>query len=500
MSTSEPGTELLAADWPAVAEPPAVGDQVDEGQVDEPDAGAVIEGELVDDEDEVDVELGTDLALVDPAPAQPGDSIASQVRAAVWQPEGKIADALARVLVGYDPDGQVAAETAEMFAEYSLARNTRYAYTYQIIRYVIWCGDTGRRHLPDKDEAPERWLTEMVTNVRDWVAANYAMRRADGRLRGRDGQPYSPDTVRLSLAAISKLYERRGHTVAPTHHQDVRGQMRAYARRWAEDRNKRDIAYVPTWSEVVALARSCDLDTVAGIRDAFLLRLASETGRRNSELMAMNWDDIAEVVPKVVWRVDWPTSKTNPYGDRVDQSTVQADAGDGETPALAPDVDTIRLGMMWREVCRARGLVGKGLPVFCKVRTGTKRKDGSLSGVVLPARMDRKNYQDVIRSAGHRSGMLYDPVTGEVRKLVPHSMRAYMATWGAAAGLPLAAICDQGGWNRNSPVVLRYMRLGATLNENNPGVRIRQLALRQQQQEADRRRRMERAGGDAQNA
>lgn len=475
-------TEPSAVDWPVVAGPP-------------PASGPVIEGELLpaaDDELDVDVELGTDLALVEPD--GPGDSVASAVRAAVWQPEGKIAEALARVLGGYDPDGQVAAETADMFAEYSLAKNTRYAYTYQIIRYVMWSGDTGRRHLPDPDEPAEQWLTEMVTNLRDWVAANYTMRRADGRLRGRDGQPYSPDTVRLSLAAVSKLYERRGHTVAPTHHQDVRGQMRAYARRWAEDRNKRDIAYVPTWTEVVALARSCDLGTVAGIRDAFLLRVASETGRRNSELVAMNWDDIAEVVPGGVWRIDFPTSKTNPYGDRVDQATVQADLGDGEMPALAPDVDTIRLGMLWRRVCGARGLVGKGLPVFHKVRGGTRRKDGSLSGVVLPEQMDRKNYQDVIRAAGHRCGVLYDPVTGEVRKLVPHSMRAYMATWGAAAGLPLAAICDQGGWNRNSPVVLRYMRLGATLNENNPGVRIRQLALRQQREEEDRRRRLAEAG------
>jgi integrase len=485
---TESGADLApGVGWPAVAGPP-------------PAAGPVVEGELLpagdeDDQDEADVEVGTDLALVDPGPPKPGDSVASQVRAAVWQPEGKIAEALAKVLDGYDPDGQVAVETAQMFAEYSLARNTLYAYAYQIVRFVVWCGDGGRRHLPDPDEPPERWLTEMVTNCRDWVAANYTMRRADGRLRGRDGQPYSPDTVRLSLAAISKLYERRGHTVAPTHHQDVRGQVRAYSRRWASERNKRDIAYVPTWAELVAMARSCDLGTVAGIRDAFLVRLAAETGRRNSELMAMNWDDITELTPGAVWRIDFPTSKTNPYGDRVDQATVQADQGDGpDNPPLAPDVDTIRLGQLWRQVCRQRNLVGKGLPAFVKVRTGTRRKDGSVSGVILPERMTRTNYQDVVRAVGHRSGVLYDPVTGEVRKLVPHSFRAYMATWGAAAGLPLAAICDQGGWNRNSPVVLRYMRLGATLNDNNPGVRIRQLALRQQREDEERRRRLAEAG------
>jgi integrase len=435
-------------------EPPidTVGDELIEPALE----GEVVDAELIED---------------------PSTSLATAVRTAVWQPKGKIADALAKVLGGYDPDGRVSTAAAEMFAEYEMAKTTRYAYTYQLLRFVVWHGEHGKRHMPDRGEPPERCAEEMATNIRDWVAANYDMRRPDGSLRGHHGQPYSPSTVRLSLAAVGKMYEHLGWSkaITPTNHPKVRGQMRSYARKWATHRFKRDVAYVLTYDEMVAMVRSCDLGTVAGLRDAFLMRLAAEIGRRNSELMSLNWDDVIEL-SDIQWRVNIPVSKTNQFGDRPDSAVVEADT------TLEPDIDTLRLGRLWRNACRALDLVGRGKPVFLKVHGGAKRKDGGLSGAIRSERMERGNYQEVVVAAGHRSGVLYDSGTGEVRKLVPHSFRAFMATWSAAAGVPLGTIADQGGWSRRSPVLLEYQRAGDQVGDNNPGTRMRQRELRRREQ------------------
>lgn len=396
---------------------------------------------------------------------------------------GKAAAALAGELERYDPAGRLSAAAAAMFAA-GETQSTVDTMRYQFMRFCLWCYEHDRDPLPaDK------------TTIQEWIGANWEMRRSDGVKPGRHGQPYAPDTVRLSLAAIARAHRRyfsrnpgelarffmdhpgeleaaaarkgrdRGAMPTPTAHEDVAQTMKGYARSWKQAGFTEDIADSITVDEMFAMVRTCDLETVHGIRDAFLLRLAAETGRRNSELMSLDWAHLKWQTPALLV-VSVPFSKTNQDGSRDDKAYVEAD------DFLEPALDTLALGLRWKRLCAAHGHVGG--PVFRKTRgTGQARKDGQPRGVILPERMSRKNYQDVVAQAAHLSGIdrTHD---GDVRKIVPHSLRVFMARRTLAAGGTIGQVCDQGGWSRKSPVVLRYDREAAGEREGStPGALIR---------------------------
>lgn len=401
---------------------------------------------------------------------------------AKWKPRGKAAEALAGRLGQVDPLGGLSAAAAEMY-ELGLNENTTQTYEYQWLRVLVWLGETEHVLLPEPGESQDVWWPRAARTLVHWIADNYTMTRADGKLRGRKGQPYAPDTVRLSLWVVSRIFRRRG-LASPVHHPDVQTEMKGYGKKWKRAGFKEDAAESITPAELLAMLRTCDLNTVSGLRDAALMRIATECGRRNSELMALNWTDLTFLTPTSL-RVNIPFSKTNQTGKGDDNAYIEADMdrwiGDQLVRAWAPEFDPLLLLREHREVCAGFGYDVTRGPVWRKCHGGgVKRADGTRSGVVLEERMTRKNYQDVVAAAARRSGVLFNPVTGEVRKIVPHSLRVYLVTEGSKAGVPLGVLCDQGGWSRKSPVVLGYQRQANRLGEDNPGVQIRTEVMRRQ--------------------
>lgn len=424
-----------------------------------------------------------------------------------WVPSGQAAAALAGKLERYDPQGLLSAEAEAMF-ELGEAQSTIDAMRFQWLRFGLWCHERSEGATRSVDVFEP--LPANVRTLREWIAANYSMRYPDGTLRGRRGQPYAPATVRLSLAAIARAHRRwyarhpeelarflqehpgeleagamrqgrnRGALPTPTAHPDVVKQMRGYSRQWKKSGYTEDVVDSITVEEMYALVRSCELDTVPGLRDAFLMRLAADTGRRNSELMSLNWKHLAFRGDLLVVTV--PFSKVNQEGKAGDRAYVEADH------ELEPSLCTLVLGRRYRQLCQVRGFGRPGDPVFHKTRgTGQERKDGTLRGVILPERMTRKNFQDVVYQAAEVSGVRYDS-DGEIRKITPHAFRVYLARRHLAAGGTIGALCDQGGWSRTSPVVLRYDReAAAEREENTSGALIRRAELERRERERARK-------------
>lgn len=417
-----------------------------------------------------------------------------------WVPRGRAGDMIMSELgklAKYDPDRRLSAEAAEMFSE-GIAESTVSTLGYQWLRVLVWCGETGREHLP---------MT--VQTVQEWMTANYTMKHPDGTLRGRKGQPYAPSTVRLSLAAIARAHRRyyskhpealaryyaenpgeldaaatrmgrhRGAMPSPTAHDDVVQHMKGYAKRWKRAGFREDLAATITVDDMFALVRTQDIDgTCVGLRNAFLFRLAAETGRRASDLTALDWSDL-RWLSSTRLEVTIPYGKTNQEGEAGDTAYVDAD----ET--YEPGLDTLLLGREWKELCASRGYTSG--PVFRQCRQGTRRKDGTRSGSILNARMTRKDYADQIAKAAKESGVDHDPVTGDLRKCTPHMFRVLMATSALGAGVSIGSVCDQGGWSRNSPVVLRYDR-AAKRDGESPGAYIRRAAEAARDAEAAKKR------------
>lgn len=373
---------------------------------------------------------------------------------------------------GRDPETVLDPETEALYWE-GIPEATRTIYTYQWMRFVRWCGDDtlGPPH-------PVESIPATPETVAKYIRAHMTWENAQGRLAGRNGQPYAPDTVRLALAVISVAHKAHG-LASPTGTDVVIKAMRGYARRWSRGNYRRAVAYAPTPEEIIAMCQTCDLTTVAGLRDALLIRLQGECGRRNSELMDLDLADLSFPTPyQVVIRIRF--SKTNQDGDRPDVVMIEADRDitlpDGNVVrAWHPEFCPVTLLREYVQLLRSRGYDSGAL--FRKIHSGQRAKTG-YSGKILPERMDRKNYQDVITRCARLAGIDHDPETGEPREVVPHSLRAAFATNGSAAGVPLGILCDQGGWSRSSPVVLVYQRAGNRWDENNPGRAIRVHASR----------------------
>lgn len=421
-------------------------------------------------------------------------------------PAGTLATARAANRGQLGPGYQISEETDELRRE-GIPDNTKETKAYQLGRYIAWCGNEalGPPHPREPlDEDPDR----AVVTVMDYIRAHWGMTRRDeqGRTvgRGRNGQPYAPDTVRLALAVISNFYQRHGK-LPPTHHPEVHETMRGYARRWKRAGYRPDKAHPLSPEEVVAMCRECDRTTAAGIRDAALMRLCGDVGRRNSEMLELTDVDLSWESHDVLL-VTFPFGKTNKDDDEdPDTVLVEADVDrigpDGEViPAFAPDVCPLKLLGEWLDLRRERGFTSG--PIFNAVHSGTRRKDGTASGKILPAKMTRKAFQDIVAKyakravvvdpmTGQKRAVDQDPRSGRKRQIVPHSFRAGMATAAEAAGVPITAVADRGGWARESPVILGYFRQTRARGERNPAVAIRRAATEartQQSNEARHRR------------
>lgn len=376
---------------------------------------------------------------------------------------------------GRNPDDYVDPATEQALRD-ATPQNTRAVLEWGWGRWLWWTGqpDIGVPHLPARP-----------AGLRRYVQAHKTMTHQDGRLRGRYGQPYAPQTVELAVYAVVMVHQRLGYP-SPMEDKRVRAQLREYSAWWEAQGFRPDESYPLTSDEAVEVARTQDLATVNGLRNALAFRLLMDMGCRPDELLHIQMGDVSWETPdRVVIRIS--RSKTDQAGKGrvvgVEAGRVIDEAGnpvvddDGQPVRLADwDVDPVRLlGLQW-EVLTAAGF--RTGPLLRAVYPAPRRNDGAIAGTVRDEAWTYEGLDMAFRRAVKQSGVNLDPRTGERRHVTLYSFRCGMITRAEEAGVPLQRVGRRTGHNLGSYSLTRYFRSGRQWGDDNPGLAIRQAADR----------------------
>lgn len=389
---------------------------------------------------------GTDLTLVQAGAA--GDMPAR--KDLILQGRAALVDA------GQDPDDWVDEETEEELRQ-ATPKKTIEAICWGWGRIIHYCGRTGRRHDPPT-----------AATMRQYVKDHWHMTRADGRKRGRRGQPYAPSTVELAVYTVAMVCNRM-EWVNPVRNPQVHDQLKAYRNKFEAAGFRTDESEPISHEQSVALARACDLGTINGLRNATMFRLQFDTGCRASELCHAQLQD-----------VEWLDT------DRVLITFVRTKTKKKRTVAVQAvrpvdwDVDPARLLGLWYDAVRSAGYNAPG-PLFHDVVAGPRRNDFDTSGIyggkIRPGQIGYKAYEMAFNRAVAKSGIDLNPRTKErTRHITTHSNRSGLLTAYADAGYPLEKAAARTGHSPASPVIHRYFRSDRKWDGDNVGVVVRRAA------------------------
>lgn len=356
----------------------------------------------------------------------------------------------------YNPDDEVPPEVDAMLEE-GVPKATREQYEHQWGRFIHWCGSTGREHLPPT-----------MATMRYYIWSHWVAAHADGRLRGRKGRPYAPATVRTAVYSISAVLQWLGYA-SPTRHPAVQKQLRGYAARWEAAGHRPDRSHAITDAENVRMARTCDLGTVQGLRNATMVRLQHDMGCRGGELLNLNLGDVSWVRTGEQAQVRvWISRSKRDQDARGRAVIVEAVAGGDDW-----DVDPTQLLGTWVKAMTGAGYDDPKTPLFPKVNPGGRRADGRLGGSITSTRLDRQAYDMMHDRLVARAGVDKDPETGLPRTVTPHGERAGHITEAEMNGVLAEQVAPRTGHAIGSPTIHSYFRAGTATGDANPGTRIR---------------------------
>jgi len=306
--------------------------------------------------------------------------------------------------------------------------------------------------------------------VRRYIEAHKTMAHPDGTLRGRRGRPYSPNVVELAVAVISMVYKRLGYLESPTRHPKVREQLDAYWAWWTGQGYEIDQADPITPAESVIIARTQNLATVGGLRNAAAFRLLFDLGCRPAELLALQMGDL-RWQPGNRLTVTIRRWKTNREGKKPRHVGVQGD------PAVDWDVDPERLTRTWWEALQSAGHTSG--PLFPEVNSAVPRLDGRLAGTIT----NQPWLYEALARSWNRAvkatdlALWTDPVTGRQRRISLYSNRTGLISALFALGVPREVVERRTGHAPGSESLSRYVRSGVQWDESNPGLIVRQRQL-----------------------
>ena len=295
---------------------------------------------------------------------------------------------------------QVAVDQRRVSAAVSaLAPNTRKAYGSAWSAWQRWALDQGRPVLP-----------ATAGDVADYLEARHAAGA-------------SPATIRLARAAVAKVHQVSG-AADPTADGLVTDTLKRIGRD-GRDRGRGQVAGIG-WSaaEAAASIASNGGDSVAGLRDAALLRVMSDGLLRISEASALQVSDVEATADGGT--VTIRASKTDQQGD-------------GAVRFLgAPTVAAVQ------RYLEAAGITDG--PLFRRIRKG---------GQVTADRLGA----DSIRAIVRKRAAAVDGITGRIGG---HSLRVGSARELAADGASLVELQQAGGWRSPTTPAVYVRRESAT--------------------------------------
>lgn len=289
----------------------------------------------------------------------------------------------------------------------AVPESTRRAYAWAWGRFAAWCKKSGRTALPCSAET----LTEHVTHLRALGA--------------------KPATIDQAIGVILAEHKRDGGVLPLTG--DARKSLRGYRRELAEQGWAAKQATPFTKDSLKQTIAALDPATLRGRRDHLLLVFGFEMMARRSELAALSMSDVVDGAEGLEVRVRW--SKTDK------QSQGRAVALPRQKDAV---LDPVRLFRAWRD---EHGLDG---PLLCHLDL-----NGRIGG-----RLTGAGVNHAVRAAVKRANL------SNMKTYTAHSLRAGGLTDALRRGVLLGIAARHGGWDPESPTVLRYARAADRWRDN----------------------------------
>ena len=299
-------------------------------------------------------------------------------------------------------------ETIDLLRD-SLAPSTWRAYQRDLVTIEEWCRTKDRRALP----ATPKTVADYVALMSKELAASTIIRR---------------------VATWSALHKANGvpKEENPCHSELVRKALRGLRRRSGQPSKAEPLLM----DDLVKILDMTPGDDLRGLRDRALLTFGLALGRRRSELVALNVEDLR-----------WISSGgRRGYAVTIQRSKTDQE-GQGETAwakwSGRPTCPVEALDAWLRAASITSG------PIFRSVD-----RFGALGG-----RLSDRSVASIVRAAADRAGLPEGRWSG-------HSLRAGYATDHARRGASTRSIARGGGWSPNSPVVNGYVRLANPWDDN----------------------------------